>query len=252
MEEKEVEVAIRFARLIECHMMLLEHAGKTLVGNVAHAVDGQSRSSLLEQQGTDFDGIDTLVHLSTENPLLHTSEVVDETRCVQNVQSGERIAFRSLSIRKRNENHFSRRIVVVSVDCKHGQGNVQVRILVVDGTGMTGQYHDYSVASGDCSVGRKVKLMSPDPRQYLLRSSMVLFNVLRDGLLASNRSPPRRRKSTCVSSMISERYLLLHRRLQDELERLERIVPDNRVRFPSSLLRASFCLLVSQMVVSGN
>ena len=78
-------------------MMLLEHAGKTLVGNVAHAVDGQSRSSLLEQQGTDFDGIDTLVHLSTENPLLHTSEVVDETRCVQNVQSGERIAFRSLS-----------------------------------------------------------------------------------------------------------------------------------------------------------
>lgn len=59
MEEKQVKVAIRLVRLEECYMMLLEHAGKALIGNVAHAVDGKMRGSFLEQQRTDLNGINT-------------------------------------------------------------------------------------------------------------------------------------------------------------------------------------------------
>lgn len=213
MEEKQVEVAIRLARLKECHMMLLEHAGKALIGNVAHSVDGETRGSFLEQQGTNLNGINATENQITKNALLNARKVVDETCRVENVQSGKGIAFGSLSIKREKWTDFPRRIVVVSVDCKDREGNVQVRILVVDRPRMIKGGDGYSVASGDCSVGRKVKSMSPDPRQYLLRSSMVLFRVLRDGLFASNKSPPRRRKSTCRSPMIVGRHLLLYGRL---------------------------------------
>lgn len=116
-------------------MMLLEHTGKALIGNVAHAIDGESRGSFLEQKGTDFNGINTTENRITQKSLLNTSEVVDEPRRVENVQGGKGIAFGSLSIRREEYRDLSRRIVVVSVDCKDGQGNVQVRIFVVDGTG---------------------------------------------------------------------------------------------------------------------
>ena len=54
----------------------------------------------------------------------------------------------------------------------------------------------YSIAKGESSVGKYVKLISPVPRQYLFSSSIVLFKVFLVGLLASNKSPPNKRKST--------------------------------------------------------
>ena len=41
-----------------------------------------------------------------------------------------------------------------------------------------------------------MKLISPEPKQYLFNNEIVLFNVLGVGLLSLNKSPPNSKKST--------------------------------------------------------
>ena len=59
-DDEEVEPVGRLGRLEEGDVVLLEHAGETLVGNVPHAVQRQTRGALLQQDGSDLDVVDTM------------------------------------------------------------------------------------------------------------------------------------------------------------------------------------------------
>ena len=87
---------------------------------------------------------------------------------------------------------------MISMNSKYWKSNVNVLIFIVQwSTHEKYHYSDlYNVIRGEFSVGKKVYLISPSPRQYLLSKSIVLFNVCREGLFASKRSPPSNRKST--------------------------------------------------------
>ena len=95
------------------------------------------------------------------------------------------------------QSHFSRWVIVIAVNREHGKRDVQILVLVVHRTKQLGSTSaSHSTTNGESSVGRYVKSISPEPRQYWFSSSIVLFSVFLDGLFASNKSPPSKRKST--------------------------------------------------------
>lgn len=60
-DDEQMEPVVVVRRLEEGHVMLLEHARETLVRDIAHAVDGQLRAPLLEQDGLDPDVFHTAI-----------------------------------------------------------------------------------------------------------------------------------------------------------------------------------------------
>lgn len=58
-DDEEVEPVGRLRGLEEGDVVLLEHAGETLVGNVSHTVDRQASGTLLQQDWLDLDVVDT-------------------------------------------------------------------------------------------------------------------------------------------------------------------------------------------------
>ena len=77
MDQKQIKPILLFARLVECHLVLLEHSIESLVGNIPHSIQRQTAGTFFKQNGFDFDIVNTANQQKQIELLLNTSEIVD-------------------------------------------------------------------------------------------------------------------------------------------------------------------------------